>query len=31
MAINISTQDLENYPGTVKTVTVDQSSIVPAG
>jgi len=31
MAINISTQDLENYPGTVKTVTVDQSSIVPTG
>jgi len=31
MAINISTQDLINYPGTVKTVTVDQSSIVPAG
>lgn len=31
MAINISTQDLENYPGNLKTVTVDQTSIVPAG
>jgi len=31
MAINISTQDLENYPGTVKTVTVDQAQIVPTG
>jgi hypothetical protein len=31
MAINISTQDLLNYPGIVKTVTVDQSSIVPTG
>jgi hypothetical protein len=31
MAINVSTQDLENYPGNLKTVTVDQTSIVPAG
>ena len=31
MAINIDTQDLENYPGTVKRVTVDQDSIVPTG
>jgi len=25
MAINVSTQDLENYPGNLKTVTVDQT------
>jgi len=31
MAINVSTQDLENYPGNLKTVTVDQTSIVPIG
>lgn len=31
MAINISTQDLENYPGNSKTVTVDVTSLVPAG
>ena len=31
MAITISTQDLINYPGTVKTVTVDQTSMVPTG
>jgi len=31
MALNISTQDLENYPGNVKTVTVDQAQIVPTG
>ena len=31
MAINIDTQDLINYPGTVKRVTVDQTSIVPQG
>ncbi len=31
MAINISTQDLINYPGNLKTVTVDQTSVVPAG
>jgi len=31
MALSISTQDLENYPGNVKTVTVDQAQIVPTG
>lgn len=31
MAINIDTQDLVNYPGTVKRVTVDQSSLVSQG
>lgn len=31
MAITVSTQDLINYPGTVKTVTVDQTSMVPVG
>ena len=31
MAINIDTQDLDNYPGNVKRVTVDQDQIVPAG
>jgi hypothetical protein len=31
MAINVDTQDLENYPGTTKRVTVDQTSIVPQG
>jgi hypothetical protein len=31
MAITVSTQDLINYPGTVKTVTVDQTSMVPTG
>jgi hypothetical protein len=31
MAISISTQDLINYPGTVKTVTVDQTTMVPTG
>lgn len=31
MAINISTQDLENYPGTSKTVTIDVNSLVPTG
>lgn len=31
MAISISTQDLINYPGIVKTVTVDQTSMVPTG
>jgi len=31
MAIRVDTQDLENYPGTVKVVTVDQDSIVPTG
>jgi hypothetical protein len=31
MALTINTQDLENYPGTVKKITVDLSSIVPIG
>ena len=31
MAINIDTQDLVNYPGTTKRVTLDQDSIVPVG
>lgn len=31
MALNIDTQDLENYPGTTKRVTVDLDSIVPIG
>ena len=31
MALNISTQDLINYPGNVKTVSVDQAQIVPTG
>lgn len=31
MAINVDTQDLVNYPGNVKRVTVDQKSIVPQG
>ena len=31
MAINIDTQDLVNYPGTVKRVTVDQEQVVPQG
>ena len=31
MAINIETQDLVNYPGNVKRVTVDQESVVPQG
>lgn len=31
MALNIDTQDIENYPGTTKRVSVDQDSIVPAG
>jgi hypothetical protein len=31
VAINIDTQDLVNYPGNVKRVTVDQTSLVPAG
>jgi hypothetical protein len=29
MAIRVDTQDLDNYPGTVKVVTVDQDSMVP--
>ncbi len=31
MAINVDTQDLDNYPGTVKRVTIDQDVIVPVG
>jgi hypothetical protein len=31
MAINIDTQDLINYPGTVKRVTLDQEAVVPTG
>ena len=31
MAINVTTQDLENYPGTTKTVTLDQAAIIPVG
>ena len=31
MAINLDTQDLQNYPGTVKRVTVDQEQVVPYG
>jgi hypothetical protein len=31
MAIQIDTQDLDNYPGNVKRVSVDQTSVVPQG
>lgn len=31
MAINVNTQDLENYPGIVKRITIDQTSLVPQG
>ena len=31
MAINIDTQDLNNYPGNVKRVSIDQTSVVPQG
>jgi hypothetical protein len=31
MAINVDTQDLVNYPGNVKRVTIDQESVVPQG
>jgi hypothetical protein len=31
MALNIDTQDLANYPGTTKRVSVDLESIVPVG
>lgn len=31
MAINVDTQDLTNYPGNVKRVTVDQEQVVPQG
>jgi len=31
MAINMNIQDLENYPGTTKNVSIDLSSIIPVG
>jgi len=31
MAITVDTQDLNNFPGIVKRVTVDQSKIIPTG
>lgn len=31
MAINLDVQDLDNYPGTIKRVTLDMSSVVPTG
>jgi len=31
VAINIDTQDLDNYPGNVKRVSIDQTSVVPQG
>jgi hypothetical protein len=31
MSISIDTQDLVNYPGNVKRVTIDQESVVPQG
>lgn len=31
MAINVDTQDLANYPGNVKRVTLDQEQVVPQG
>ncbi len=31
MALSIDTQDLENFPGTTKRITIDLSSIVPIG
>ena len=31
MALSIDTQDLVNYPGNVKRVSVDHSVIVPVG
>ena len=31
MALNLDTQDLENYPGNTKRVTVDITSLVPTG
>lgn len=31
MALNIDTQDLENFPGTAKRITIDLNSIVPIG
>ena len=31
MALNIDTQDLDNYPGVTKRVTMDMNSVVPVG
>lgn len=31
MALNVNTQDLENYPGNTQRVTVDMDSLVPVG
>lgn len=31
MAINVNTQDIDNYPGVVKRVTVDQEQFIPTG
>jgi hypothetical protein len=31
MSLNVDTQDLENYPGNVKRVSIDHSAIVPMG
>jgi hypothetical protein len=31
MAINVDVQDLENFPGNVKRVTIDQVSVIPQG
>ena len=31
MAINLDVQDVDQYPGTTKRVTIDQDTIVPAG
>jgi hypothetical protein len=31
MALNVDTQDLENYPGNTKRVTIDVASVVPTG
>jgi hypothetical protein len=31
VAINVDTQDLVNYPGNVKRVTIDQESVIPQG
>lgn len=31
MAINVNTQDIDQYPGVVKRVTVDQAQLIPTG
>lgn len=31
MAINLDVQDIDNYPGTIKRVTLDMDSVVPTG